>query len=57
MSVVKRSYEEEISYIKKISETKYEISPGFVPNMTVPGYFYVNNALKDLIFGELVICY
>ena len=55
MSVEKRTYEEEISYIKKLTENKYEISPGFVPNMKVPGYFYVNNALKDLMFGELVV--
>jgi len=26
---------------------------GFVPNMRVPGTFYVNDKLKDLLFEEL----
>ena len=48
-----RTYEEEMAFITQLTDCKYEIRPGFVPNMTVPGYFYVNSALKDLVFGEL----
>ena len=48
-----RTYEEEMSHITQLSDCKYEIGVGFVPNMTVPGQFYVNSQLKDLIFGEL----
>lgn len=48
-----RTYEEEMAYITQLTDCKYEIKPGFVPNMKVPGYFYVNSALKDLMFGEL----
>ena len=29
------------------------VEKGFVPNMNVPGTFYVNDRLKDLIFEEL----
>ena len=52
-SDVVRTYEEEMSYITQLSDCKYEIGVGFVPNMAVPGQFYVNSALKDLVFGEL----
>jgi hypothetical protein len=48
-----RTYDEEMAYIRQVSDCKYEILPGFVPNMRVPGSFYVNDALKDLMFGEL----
>ena len=48
-----RTYEEEMSHITQLSDCKYEIGVGFVPNMTVPGQFYINSQLKDLIFGEL----
>jgi tRNA-splicing ligase RtcB len=48
-----RTYEEEMSFIEQLTSTKYQIKKGFVPNMNVPGVFYVNDALKDLVFDEL----
>lgn len=48
-----RRYADELKYITKISECKYRISKGFVPNMNVDGYFYVNSALSPLVLGEL----
>jgi tRNA-splicing ligase RtcB len=50
---VSRSFQEELSYIQKVGPCKYEIKLGFVPNMRVPGFFYVNDALKELLFEEL----
>ena len=41
-----RTYEEELSYIEQLTATKYKIKEGFVPNMNVPGVFYVNDDLK-----------
>lgn len=32
---------------------QYNVKMGFVPNMRVPGTFYVNDKLKDLLFEEL----
>mmetsp|Transcript_15717 Transcript_15717/g.26214 ORF Transcript_15717/g.26214 Transcript_15717/m.26214 type:complete len:518 (+) Transcript_15717:57-1610(+) len=48
-----RTYKDEVSYIQQLSPTKYMIKEGFVPNMNVPGIFYVNESLKDLVFDEL----
>lgn len=48
-----RTYEEELKYIHKVGHCKYSIDKGFVPNMNVNGTFYVNDALKELVFGEL----
>ena len=31
----------------------YRIDPSFIPGMRVPGYFYVNENLKPLLFSEL----
>ena len=31
----------------------FEIDQGFVPNMRVPGRFYVNGKLEPLMFDEL----
>lgn len=39
--------------IQQISPVEFRVKEGFVPNMRVPGYFYVNDRLKDLIFDEL----
>ena len=47
------SFEEQNKYIRKIDEVTYEIAPGFVPNMAVPGRFYVNDDLRALLGGEL----
>lgn len=43
--------------IKKISPVEYRVEKGFVPNMRVPGFFYVNERLKELIFEELQLSY
>lgn len=40
-------------FIKKVSPVKYEIEPGFVPNMKVGGTFYVNKDLYELQMEEL----
>lgn len=48
-----RTFEEDCSYIKQLTATKYEIQIGFVPGMHVPGYFYVNDKLAPLMFEEL----
>lgn len=48
-----RTFEDELKYIKKISDVQYEILPGFVPNMKVGGSFYVNDSLKEILWEEL----
>ena len=40
-------------FIEQEENTRYKVNLGFVPKMRVPGYFYVNNRLKSLIFEEL----
>ena len=49
----RRTYSEDLKYIRRVGDTKFEIMKGFVPNMLVPGYFYVNSALEPLMFEEL----
>ncbi|DBB03997.1 TPA: hypothetical protein ACH3X1_013059 [Trebouxia sp. C0004] len=51
--VMLRTYEEACKFIEQEDDTKYKVNLGFVPNMRVPGYFYVNDRLKSLIFEEL----
>lgn len=51
--VMQRTYEEACKFIEQEDDTKYKVNLGFVPNMRVPGYFYVNDRLKSLIFEEL----
>jgi hypothetical protein len=48
-----RTYAEECSYLRRIDSEKFEIRVGFVPNMRVPGYFYVNSVLEPMMFDEL----
>ena len=48
-----RTYEEEKRFLEQKSDNKWHIRPGFVPNMRVPGTFYVNPALQELVFSEL----
>lgn len=48
-----RTYEEECKYITRETPYRYRIDPGFIPGMRVPGYFYVNEMLEDLMFDEL----
>ena len=49
----RRTYEEELTYLHKVSETKYTIDIGFVPNMNVPAYALVNHDLEQLLLEEL----
>ncbi|DBA67395.1 hypothetical protein WJX79_001447 [Trebouxia sp. C0005] len=51
--VMQRTYEEACKFIEQEDDTKYKVNLGFVPKMRVPGYFYVNDRLKSLIFEEL----
>eukprot|EP01025_Chloroclados_australasicus_P046696 TRINITY_DN5153_c0_g2_i2.p1 TRINITY_DN5153_c0_g2~~TRINITY_DN5153_c0_g2_i2.p1 ORF type:complete len:527 (+),score=62.11 TRINITY_DN5153_c0_g2_i2:58-1581(+) len=49
----RRTYREELEYIEQLNDCQYMVHKGFVPGMAVPGTFYVNDRLKDLIFEEL----
>ena len=53
MQPVVRTYEEEKAYLKQVAPCEWQIDKGFVPNMNVPGRFYVNPALQELVFSEL----
>lgn len=48
-----RSYNEELSYLDKVTPNCWRIKKGFVPNMNVEGIFYVNDQLEKLMFDEL----
>jgi len=50
---VVRTYEQELQYLERLNDHCWRIKPGFVANMNVPGYFYVNQKLESLILGEL----
>ena len=50
---VVRTFEEEMSFLEQKSPTEWTIKKGFVPNMRVPGTFYVNEDLQQLLFSEL----
>ena len=45
-----RSFDEEMRFIRKTGPCRFEIAKGFVPNMKVPGVFYVNEHLEHLMF-------
>eukprot|EP00960_Hanusia_phi_P036340 752276-Hanusia_phi.AAC.1 len=51
--MVVRTYEEECKYVTRVDGTCYRIEKGFVDNMRVPGIFYVNQQIKELLFDEL----
>jgi hypothetical protein len=53
MSKVVRTYEQECGFVEQIDATSYRIKKGFVENMRVPGHFYVNESIRDLLFEEL----
>ena len=42
-----------MKYISQSTPVSFAIDKGFVPNMRVPGRFYVNNQLQPLMFEEL----
>ncbi|VDO23578.1 unnamed protein product [Haemonchus placei] len=48
-----RTYAEECAFIERVSECKFKIKKGFVPNMNVECRFYVNKKLEELMFEEL----
>ena len=50
---VVRTYDEERTYLEQVASCQWKIKPGFVPNMRVPGTFFVNEKLQDLVFSEL----
>ncbi|KXJ15883.1 tRNA-splicing ligase RtcB-like [Exaiptasia diaphana] len=48
-----RSFKEECDFLERISDTAFLIKKGFVPNMRVPGKFYINETLEKMMFDEL----
>jgi len=42
-----------MKYITKLTPNTWQIAPGFTPNQTVPGIFYVNHRLEALMLSEL----
>ena len=46
-------FPQELEFIHRETPSRFRIDTGFIPNMRVPGYFYVNDALEPLIFEEL----
>ena len=51
--MLRRTYAQEMSYLERVSATQWRVNVGFVPNMVVPGVFYVNPRLETLLFEEL----
>ena len=49
----RRSFAEEIQFIKRINGCHFKIKMGFVERMQVEGSFYVNRHLEKLMFDEL----
>ena len=49
----KRSFEEELAFLKKLSPTRYQVKKGFVPNMRVDAEVIVNDDLEQLLLDEL----
>ena len=44
---------QESRHIEQVSSTQWRLREGFVDNMRVPGYFYVNEHLRGLVDEEL----
>jgi hypothetical protein len=49
----KRTLEEELAFLTRVSPTKYIVRPGFVPNMKVSAEIIVNDDLENLLIQEL----
>lgn len=49
-----RSFRDETRFIHKRDANSYIIDKGFVERMNVPGIFYVNDHLKEIVFDELL---
>lgn len=48
-----RSFEEELTFLTKLSPTRYQVKKGFVPNMKVDAEVIVNDDLEQLLLEEL----
>mmetsp|Transcript_41518 Transcript_41518/g.115438 ORF Transcript_41518/g.115438 Transcript_41518/m.115438 type:complete len:510 (-) Transcript_41518:85-1614(-) len=53
MAETKRTFEEEMSFLTRETDSMFSIKQGFVQGMKVPGRFYVNAALEELMVEEL----
>ena len=53
LTMVVRSYDDELEYLERISPHCWRIKKGFQPNMKVEGVFYVNSPLEKLMLEEL----
>ena len=42
-----------MEFLERVTPTQWRVREGFVPNMRVPGVFYVNKHLETLMFDEL----
>ena len=51
--MLRRTYQQEMAYLERVTPTQWRVKEGFVPNMRVPGVFYVNERLERLMFEEL----
>ena len=49
----RRTYAQEMEFLERVTPTQWRVREGFVPNMRVPGVFYVNKHLETLMFDEL----
>jgi len=47
-----RTLEEELTFLKRFSPTRYQVQIGFVPNMKVPAEIIVNDGLEKLLLQE-----
>ena len=50
---VRRTYQEDLRFVNKVSPTRVQIDVGFVPNMQVPAVVIVNDELEALLLEEL----
>jgi tRNA-splicing ligase RtcB len=53
LATKRRTYEEELAFLEKVSKTHYKINIGFVENMRVPGMVLVDDTLEELLLAEL----
>lgn len=53
MTMVVRTYQDELKYLEKVGTCAWRIKKGFVENMNVEGLFFVNEVLEKLMFDEL----
>jgi tRNA-splicing ligase RtcB (3'-phosphate/5'-hydroxy nucleic acid ligase) len=52
-STSRRTFEEDLKFLRQLSPTRFGIDVGFVPHMLVPSVAIVNDALKELLLDEL----